>query len=88
MSVIEGTPFNCHIHDVTANSIDEWNAHCFGNPEHTDQGETACYTCGTKIIFTNLPWHKLAADGSKNIKLQCEECEAQTKGQVKRSKVE
>ncbi len=86
MSVLEGTPFHCSIHDVTANSIEEWNSHCYGNPEHTDQGETACITCGVKIIFTDLPWHKLANDGSKNIQLRCEDCEQKMVGQVKRSK--
>lgn len=87
MSVIEGTPWHCYIHDFTTPNLDEWNTHCYGNPEHTDQGETACTTCGVKIIFTDLPWHKLAADGSKNIRLQCVECETKMVGQVKRSKI-
>ena len=42
--------------------------------------------CGVKIIFTDLPWHKLAADGSKNIQLRCEDCDSKMVGQVKRSK--
>ena len=44
MSVIEGTPWHCYIHDYTTPSLEEWNSHCFGNPEHVDNGETACIT--------------------------------------------
>lgn len=86
MALIEGGEFICYIHDFKTPSIDEWNNHCFGNPEHTEQGGTACIICGADVIFTDLPFHKLGPDGSKNISLKCEECEAKTAGKVKRSK--
>lgn len=88
MSVIEGGGFRCDVHEFTTNSIDEWNSHCFGNPEHTESGTTACTNCGTKLEFTGLPFHKLKADGSKGIALKCPDCEQQSQGQVKRTVVQ
>lgn len=88
MAIVEGAPFQCNMHDFTTSSLEEWNTHCFGNPEHTETGTTVCRQCGTGIVFENLPFHKIGADGSKNISLLCETCESQMMGQVKRSKVE
>lgn len=87
MAFVEGTAFHCNIHDYETSSIDDWNEHCFGNPEHTEQGTTKCISCGVILDFTDLPFHKLAPDGSKNISLKCEDCESKSMGQVKRSVV-
>lgn len=86
MSILEGGgEFICSSHDFRTRSIDEWNNHCFGNPEHYEIGSTVCIQCFEPIEFTNLPFHKLAPDGSKNIQLRCEECESKTVGNVKRT---
>lgn len=86
MSIVEGAPFHCYMHDFETKSVEEWNTHCFGNPEHKESGETACTSCGTKIIYEDLPWHKIQANGSKNISLKCEDCETKQMGTVKRTK--
>lgn len=88
MSIIEGEGFRCDVHGIKTTSIDEWNTHCFGNPEHTESGTTACTSCGVILVFEGLPFHKLKADGSKGIALKCEDCEAQSQGQVKRTVVQ
>lgn len=83
MSLIEGAAFHCYVHDFETQSIDEWNNHC-DNDQHTEQGKTECTSCGVLVEFTDLPFHKLQADGSKHVSLKCEECDAKTTGQVKR----
>lgn len=87
MSIIEGAAFNCSIHDFSTHSVQEWNDHCFGNPEHTEMGSTICITCGRPIEFEGLPFHKLANDGSKNISLRCPDCDQKIMGSVKRGVV-
>jgi Fe2+ or Zn2+ uptake regulation protein len=88
MALVEGGEFICYIHDFKTASIDEWNSHCFGNDEHTEQGSTACVICGEIIEFENLPFHKLSPSGSKNIQLKCDDCDVATRGKVKTSKKE
>lgn len=87
MSILEGGgEFICSLHDFRTKSIDQWNDHCFDNPAHTEMGSTICIQCHERFDFTGLPFHKLSPDGSKNIALKCEECEAKTVGSVKRGK--
>lgn len=85
MALIEGPAFHCYTHGFETNNVAEWNDHCFGNDEHTEQGTTACSSCGVVIEFTDLPFHKLGLDGSKNISLKCESCETKSTGKVKRT---
>jgi len=89
MSMLEGGGFRCDAHEFRTNEIEEWNTHCYGNPEHTESGSTACTDCGIKVEFTGLPYHKIdPITGSKNISLKCEECESKTMGTVKRTVVQ
>lgn len=87
MALVEGGAFHCYIHDFETPSIEEWNNHCFGDDQHTEQGTTVCISCGVVIEFTDLPFHKLGPDGSKGIALKCEACDTKTTGKVKRSVV-
>ena len=86
MSFTEGGEFHCYIHDYKADTLDKWNDHCFGNPEHTESGQTACIACGVIVEFSDLPYHKIDPTGSKNISLRCEACESKMTGKVKRGK--
>lgn len=86
MVLIEGGGFRCDLHDFTTKDVEEWNEHCYGNPEHTESGTTICVDCGTPLAFSGLPFHKInPVSGSKDISLKCEECEARTVGMVKRT---
>lgn len=87
MSLLEGVAFHCYVHDYETLSVEEWNNHCYGNDEHTEQGTTACTVCGVAVEFEGLPFHKLKPDGSKGISLKCDSCETKTMGKVKRSTI-
>jgi hypothetical protein len=87
MAFIEGGVFKCDKHGIETASVEEWNDHCYGNPEHTESGTTVCRSCGVAIEFSELPFHKLDVAGSKNISLTCPKCEQQAEGTVKRTVV-
>jgi DNA-directed RNA polymerase subunit RPC12/RpoP len=48
---------------------------------HTESGETVCITCGTGIAYRHVPFFPLAEDGSKGVRLQCNECSDKTRGE-------
>lgn len=85
MSIIEGAPWTCDKHDFKTSVLEEWNDHCYGNPEHLEFGSTPCTSCKTIVEFEGLPFAKLGPDGTKNISLKCEDCESKEMGSVKRS---
>ena len=86
MVLIEGGEFKCDLHDFRTASIEDWNDHCYGNPEHTESGSTNCSSCKVVVIFEGLPYHRIdPISGSKNISLKCEECESKTMGVVRRT---
>jgi len=89
MAFVEGGAFHCDTHDVHTESIAEWNKHGQEYPDvHFEFGETLCTRCGTKILFTNLPFHPIdEKTGSKNISLRCEDCESEIMGSVNRTSV-
>jgi hypothetical protein len=87
MAFVEGGAFKCAAHDFETESVKEWNDHCDGDPMHTEQGETLCVSCGDKVYFEDLPYHRInEKTGSKDISLKCEECDNKSVGKVKRSK--
>ena len=73
---VEGGAFRCDIHpdkegnSFTTRNIEEWNAHCTTaiEPPHQEEGDYTCNKCGD-TYHAKLPFHKLAADGSKGIHL-------------------
>lgn len=74
--LIEGSGnFKCH-HDFETNDVNLWNDHC-SDPanNHTESGISACSNCGETIVFDNIPFHPIKADGSKGISLRCGDCE-------------
>lgn len=75
---VEGGAFPCSC-GFRTESIDEWNKHCgkiekSGITHRTEEGVAICQGCGDYIQFSGLPFHPLAKDGSKNIRLTCDEC--------------
>lgn len=88
MALIEGGNFRCDDKHFETGSIDEWNKHCTEDCDlHTEGGSTACIICKTPLEYSELPFHPLDANGSKNIMLKCEACEERTTGKVKRRSV-
>ena len=77
---IEGGNFRCYLHAdkkgkfFETASIEEWNAHCSTAEGHTEMGVAICQGCGEYIEFSGLPFHPLGPDGSKNIRLTCDDC--------------
>lgn len=83
---IEGGAWVCTATGYTTGVLDEWNTHCIEEcDKHLEYGETRCTSCGVKVFYEGLPFHKLDIAGSKNISLKCEACESKTMGKVKRS---
>jgi hypothetical protein len=71
---IEGGDFHCYIHDFRTDSIKSWNTHMM-KQEHYDIVSTKCIECGTGFTV-EMPYQPIQADGSKNISLRCDACEA------------
>ena len=77
MSLLEGGgEFICRKHDYRTSSVEDWNNHCDGDAAHVESGSTVCISCGEQIEFSNLPYQKIDATGSKNIRLKCNDCHA------------
>ena len=83
----EGGNFKC-VHGIDTDSVDEWNEHC-SDPEngHTESGISQCTSCGETIVFDEIPYHPIKADGSKGIALRCDECEESYRSVFQNKKV-
>lgn len=91
MANIEGGSFRCFKDGYETDSVQDWNKHCStpeGTSTHiTEEGYTACISCGVRIEYTDLPFHPLEDDGSKGIALRCDDCSQKLIGNVKITKV-
>ena len=80
MSIVEGGPFECFVHNFITPVIAEWNDHCTLNDCGRESGSTRCRDCGKEIKFKNLPFHPFDAAGHKNITLSCPDCKNKDSG--------
>ena len=71
---IEGGDFVCSTHKFRTDNVKSWNTHMM-KQEHYDITDTVCIECGTRFT-AEIPYQPIQADGSKNISLRCDKCEA------------
>jgi hypothetical protein len=84
MGSIEGGAFSCKLHNFTTENVQDWDEHCFGDPDHTLKVQKICINCAeegirTEFVEEAVPYPKKFVEKSHSkqfpgIQLPCPKC--------------